>query len=110
MFEAISSNDKNVEECPMPCNFLTSSFTPMESFETQNNDSMFLKFDKFIRISKANYSYNFFEFMAEFGGYSGLFLGLSLLDVRLAFNFFLKKWNERLMRRWLIDDTHAHVV
>ena len=82
----------------------------MEAFETQNNDSIFLKFDKFIKVTKANYFYNFLEFLGEIGGYTGLFWGLSLFDVRKAFDFFLKKWNERAMRRWLVLDNHAHIV
>ena len=110
LFEAITSNDKNVDQCPIPCSFISSSFTPMDSFETQNNDSIFLKFDKFIKVTKANYFYNFLELMAELGGYTGLFWGLSLFDVRKGFDFLMKKWNERAMRRWLVLDNHAHIV
>ena len=48
---------------------------PMMSFE----------FNNFIKIIKARYAYQELEFIAEFGGYVGLFLGISVFHLREAF-------------------------
>ena len=42
-------------------------------------------FNKFIKITKARYAYRELEFLAEFGGYVGLFLGISVFHLREAF-------------------------
>ena len=46
---------------------------------------MFFQFEKFIRTTKARYAYQGLEFLAEFGGYVGLFLGISVFHLREVF-------------------------
>ena len=43
------------------------------------------EFNKFIKTTKAQCAYQELEFIAEFGGYVGLFLGISVFHVREAF-------------------------
>ena len=42
-------------------------------------------FNKFIKITKARNAYRELEFLAEFGGYVGLFLGISVFHLREVF-------------------------
>ena len=40
-----------------------------------------MDFKQYIKVTKAYYSYTELELIAEFGGYVGLFLGISVLDI-----------------------------
>ena len=46
-----------------------------------NDSSIWLGFDKYIKVIKSKYSYTGLELLAELGGYVGLFLGLSVFDL-----------------------------
>ena len=46
LFQEFFSNEKMVDECPMPCGFINSLFSPMEANE---DDWIWLKFNKFIQ-------------------------------------------------------------
>ena len=50
-----------------------------------------LKFEKFIKVTKAVYSYTELELLAEFGGYVGLFLGISVFHVSQVVDKILDK-------------------
>ena len=54
--------------------------------EENNTDSIWLNFDKYIKVTTSTYGYTELELLAELGGYVGLFLGLSVFDLRLVFN------------------------
>ena len=43
------------------------------------------EFNRFIKTTKARYVYRELEFLAEFGGYVGLFLGISVFHLREMF-------------------------
>ena len=51
LFNEYFYNDKQTNDCPMPCHFINNIFTPMESNE---DHCMWLKFQKYI---KAQYIY-----------------------------------------------------
>ena len=57
-----------------------------EDKTSHDNGSIWLEFDKYIKVTISNYSYTGLELLAELGGYVGLFLGLSVFDLRLVFN------------------------
>ena len=40
-----------------------------------------MNFDKYIKVTKVKYSYTELELLAEFGGYVGLFLGISVFHL-----------------------------
>ena len=43
------------------------------------------QFNKFIKTTKSRYAYQELELLAEFGGYVGLFLGISVFHLREVF-------------------------
>ena len=45
------------------------------------------------QIQKSIYSYNFISMIAEIGGYTGLLLGISVLDISKIFNNYLNNWH-----------------
>ena len=45
-----------------------------------------LAFHQYIKVTEAYYSYTELELIAEFGGYVGLFLGISVFDINQAFS------------------------
>ena len=72
-----------IKECPYPCTFMKVSFrskTPI------NSPGLTLKFNKFIRTTRATHFYGELEMLAEFGGYVGLFLGISVYHLRTTFD------------------------
>ena len=73
--------------CPYPCKFTRNYFRDRRKLspDHENPSSLFLKFNKFIKISKARHSYGGLELLAEFGGYVGLFLGVSVFHLSQAF-------------------------
>ena len=88
LFWEISGNGRKVDDCPYPCQFLMTRLTNMEYRDKQCHDncSIWLEFDTYIKVTISNYSYTGLELLAELGGYVGLFLGLSVFDLRLVFS------------------------
>ena len=71
-----------MKQCPYPCKFTKIN---MGSKSKSEEPTMFFQFEKFIRTTKARYAYLGLEFLAEFGGYVGLFLGISVFHLREVF-------------------------
>ena len=67
--------------CPKSCTYQMTSFGSfMKDNNTKDPDHGYLEltFQRFIKVSKARYSYTVLELLAEVGGYVGLFLGVSV--------------------------------
>ena len=88
LFWQISANVKEVKECQYPCNFLMNwvTTTGYKNKTSNGYDGIRLGFDKYIKVTTSTYGYTKLELLAELGGYVGLFLGLSVFDLRLVFN------------------------
>ena len=70
------------KNCPYPCKFIKSMVSP---FKKRNGSSESqLNFEKYVKVTRAIYSYTGLELMAEFGGYVGLFLGFSVFHLSQA--------------------------
>ena len=86
------------ERCPYPCKFTRTYFRDKVKLNSdyphpeyaEHSSSIFLKFKKFIKVSKARYSYGGLELLAELGGYVGLFLGISVFHLSDAFSKIVK--------------------
>ena len=72
-----------IKECPYPCTFMKTAFR--SKTKLGQKQELILNFNKFIKTTKARYAYRELELLAEFGGYVGLFLGISIFDLRQAF-------------------------
>ena len=73
------NNRFNINQCPYPCK---STKIYMGKGSEQIEPTLRFEFNRFIKITKARYVYRELEFLAEFGGYVGLFLGLSVFHLR----------------------------
>ena len=84
LFNEVLYNDFEIKECPYPCNFLMNWITTT----SYNNKSRIIQltFDKYIKVTTSTYGYTELELLAELGGYVGLFLGLSVFDLRRVIN------------------------
>lgn len=74
------------EECPYPCNTLWNKVTASDTKPTGNlggapSLQVFLSFPKFVKGSQARYVYQIINFIGEFGGVIGLFLGVSIMQL-----------------------------
>ena len=85
-----------INKCSYPCNhFLQIRFRAShdiapgcESWACDTKAE--IQFDKFIKVSTSYYAYTELELLAEFGGYVGLFLGVSIFHLNGAFNKILQ--------------------
>ena len=62
--------------------------------EDERNDqkgSMKIYFKSMVKIKQTVYDYSFLSFIAELGGYTGLLLGVSILDLTSLFNVFIER-------------------
>ena len=68
-----------VPECPKPCQFLMINFgrTKTNAIEKYKAE-LFIRFQRYIKVSKVAITYQGLELFAEFGGYLGLLLGVSI--------------------------------
>lgn len=68
-----------VPECPKPCQFLMINFgrTKTNAIEKPKAE-LFIRFQRYIKVSKVGITYQGLELFAEFGGYLGLLLGVSI--------------------------------
>ena len=79
LYDLLHHKHRKINDCSYPCKFIKSSVTPYRGRNDYN--TTFLRFDNFIKVTKAAYSYTELELLAEFGGYVGLFLGISVFHV-----------------------------
>ena len=68
--------------CGMPCLSMEINFPPL-SFDTGPSDQAYVKMYllSVIKVQKSYWSYPIISLLAEVGGYMGLLLGISLLDL-----------------------------
>ena len=79
LFEKLDDKRHFIRECPYPCESVklsAFSLTPRGQ-----HTGFKLKFDQYVKVTEAYVSYTELELLAEFGGYVGLFLGLSVFDI-----------------------------
>ena len=73
----------DIKECPRPCKFTKVYFR--RNTANPNLSYFAFEFNRVIKKTKAKYAYRELEFLADFGGCVGLFLGISIFDLRKAF-------------------------
>ena len=86
LFKSLVDKSVTIKECPYSCTITKSYTKPGQPRLWYPWQLVVLDFDKFIKITKARYSYTELELLAEIGGYVGLFLGLSVFDFSKIFN------------------------
>ena len=69
----------DIEKCPHPCTY----FSISEKSTTHYNVGSYwsVTFNKYIKVYGSRYSYTELELLGEFGGYVGLFLGVSVFHI-----------------------------
>ena len=89
LYDLLRYRYHKINDCPYPCQFIKSSLVPSRGRSFSNTTT--LGFDKFVKVTKAEYSYTELELLAEFGGYVGLFLGISVFHVSQVVDKILDK-------------------
>ena len=92
LYSKLVSTSYKTQSCPYPCKFTRTYFRDKTKLKPdhENPSSLFLRFNKFVKVSKARYSYGGLELLAELGGYVGLFLGISVFHLSDAFSKIVK--------------------
>ena len=69
----------------------------MNNKETSSlHTTLDLHFNEFTQVINAHYTYTELELLAEFGGYVGLFLGYSVLNLTDVFYFLIESSRKAL--------------
>ena len=84
LFEKLLDKRHFIAECPYPCKFLKLFVVSLRDREQRTDFAM--DFNQYIKVTEAYYSYTELELIAEFGGYVGLFLGISVFDINWIFS------------------------
>ena len=89
-FQNEYSDIKNIS-CVDPCSYMSIKIIKVSKTEevskTEGNGLLRLTFNKKIQETVAYYSYDDLSFIAEIGGYVGLFLGASIYQIADLFQF-----------------------
>ena len=89
LYDKISNKRYTMKECPYPCKFVKFLVISLED-RGIDDETFKLDFSQYIKVTEAYFSYTELELIAEFGGYVGLFLGISVFDI---FRIFSKTFN-----------------
>ena len=78
------------EICPLDCSSMTILFSISDQTKGNENEAYAkIYFKNHIKVSKSFIGYTEISLMAELGGYIGLLLGISLMDINSIANFFI---------------------
>lgn len=90
--EMYEESSKHSKWCFYPCTYMDITMAYNLKSKDYTQGIIFdLNFKKFVSVTKSYYSYTELEFLAEFGGYVGLFLGLSVFDLSSFFETLIRK-------------------
>ena len=93
LYHRLHQKTHKIKDCLYPCKFIKIAVIPYKKRSDKNTTR--LKFDKYIKVTKAAYSYTELELLAEFGGYVGLFLGFSVFQVSHVVDKILDKFTTK---------------
>ena len=88
-------NRNNTERaCPLSCKYISTRLgRTSEQYDANSKTaSLYLSFEQFIKVSRSHISYGGLELLAEVGGYVGLFLGVSIVQVIGLLEIFYNKF------------------
>ena len=86
LFDNLSSERYFIDECLYPCKFIKIALTTLKGIHnTTQNHTFKMYFNQYIKVTDTQYSYTGLELLAEFGGYVGLFLGISVFHLNQVF-------------------------
>ena len=83
------TNDSLKENCPYPCNFMNLDLVVINDL-IHSNRYLKISFPQTVKETVFEYSYGGLELLAEFGGFVGIFTGMSVLQ--------LSSWSTNLIR------------
>ena len=85
--------------CPKPCQQYIISFNKEERNISLFFTTLEMQFPKYIRVSSSYYSYTILELLAEVGGYFGLFLGVSIIQISGLMEILMAKLDQ-YVKNW----------
>jgi hypothetical protein len=88
LYETLLAKRFTIEECPYPCSFTRTSIRDKNT-QYSAGKTQFI-FSNLVKTTKSRFSYRELELLAEFGGYVGLFLGISVFNLREVFGKIIK--------------------
>ena len=80
-------------ECPKHCTDLVQDINlkPIRYYPTNNVSMLYVNFPKYVKEITIRSDYESLELFAEIGGYVGLFMGVSIVQIKSILKFFIIK-------------------
>ena len=100
IFNAMLYNQTKAKKiCMKPCQQYIISLNKEGSNISSSFTSLTMEFPKYVRVSSSYYSYNLLELLAEVGGYFGLFLGVSIIQISSLVKILMAKLDQYVKNR-----------
>ena len=82
-------------DCPKHCTDLIQDINlkPIRYHPTRNVSMLYINFPKYVKEITIRSDYESLELFAEIGGYVGLFMGVSIVQIKSILKFFISKVN-----------------
>lgn len=79
------------KDCPYPCKSMKINVVGSKTVDEKSKQifNPTFQFGKYITVTTSSWSYQELEFLGEFGGLAGLFLGISFMDIGIIFKKFV---------------------
>ena len=95
MYDSFYYGSNFIDGCSKPCSIF--SFTTTKSKKQEQEDytgavGVTISFPKHVKVYERTYDYSQLSFIAEVGGYVGLFLGISINQVINFLDFLVAKF------------------
>ena len=74
----------NISACKYPCTFLETKISSKIIYKDSAEIQASFTFNRFIQVTESYLAYTELELLAEIGGYVGLFLGFSILQLKIV--------------------------
>ena len=79
--------------CLYPCKFLASFNGKVDSFDYSERRQLLFYFRKFLQTTKVKCTYDELDLEAAVGGFVGLFLGISIYQIKDGLAYIIRKIN-----------------
>ena len=97
-YRIYGSSNKSLA-CLKPCSFLNIKLSKSNENSSEKKDGRLIFFFKeFIQETSSYYSYGSREFIAEIGGFIGLFIGVSIYQLADLFENIIRKLNSNIVQ------------
>ena len=99
MSENLFKKRSSISQCLHPCTFVESKINSKVTVHNSKEIQASIRFNRLIKVTKNYLAYTELELIAEIGSYIGLFLGLSVFQLRGIFSIMIRFFTGKLINK-----------